>query len=56
MQWQGAFMVVDPLTLSAIVHAQREDSRELASGDEGKQREGTVTDSQVAMQMYREDL
>ncbi|KXS96476.1 hypothetical protein AC578_6324 [Pseudocercospora eumusae] len=56
MEWEGPFMDIDPLTLSAIVQAQLEDSQELASGHKGKQREGTVTDSQVAMQMYLEDL
>ncbi|KXT08387.1 hypothetical protein AC579_7305 [Pseudocercospora musae] len=56
MEWEGPFMDIDPLTLSAIVQAQLEDSQELACGHKGKQREGTVTDSQVAMQMYLEDL
>lgn len=49
-------MDVDPLTISAIVQAQLEDSQELVAGDKGKQREGTTTDTQVAMQMYMEDL
>ncbi|KAM3425403.1 IBR finger domain protein [Cercospora zeina] len=47
---------MDPLTLQAIVQMQLEDGGEVAANAKGKQREGTVSDAQVAMQMYMEDL
>lgn len=56
MAWDGPFVDVDPLTLQMIVQMQLQDSEELAGCSKGKQREGTVTDAQLAMQMYVEDL
>ena len=54
--WEGAFRGIDPLTLSTIVQIQLKDSQELAVSGKGKHREGTVSDQQLALQMYREDL
>ncbi|PIA88747.1 hypothetical protein CB0940_07774 [Cercospora beticola] len=47
---------MDPLTMQAIVQMQLEDGEEMAANAKGKQREGTVSDAQLAMQMYMEDL
>lgn len=54
--WEGSFQGMDPLTLSAIVQIQLEDSQQLVANSKGKQREGTVTDAELALQMYTEDL
>lgn len=56
MAWDGPFVDMDPLTLQTIVEMQLQDSEDLAGNSKGKQREGTVTDAQLAMQMYVEDL
>ena len=42
--WEGTFRDMDPLTFSAIVQLQLEDSKNLASNTKGKTREGTVSD------------
>ena len=47
---------LDPLTLNAIIQIQLEDSAALAGSAKGKQREGTVNDAEVALQMFTEDL
>ncbi|CAK3745156.1 Hypothetical predicted protein [Lecanosticta acicola] len=47
---------IDPLTLSVIVEMQLEESEGMVSNGRGKQREGTVTDAQLALQIYMEDL
>ncbi|KAK1816479.1 hypothetical protein LTR12_009070 [Friedmanniomyces endolithicus] len=58
--WEGSFQTMDPLTLSAIIQLQLEDSEHLTANGEGegkgKQREGTLSDAQLALQMYTEDL
>ncbi|KAK3700515.1 hypothetical protein LTR37_015916 [Vermiconidia calcicola] len=54
--WEGSFMDVDTLTMSTIVQMQIKESEELTSNVKGKQREGTMTDAQMALQMYMEDL
>lgn len=47
---------IDALTLSAIVQMQLEEGEELASRAKNKQREGTLSDAQLALQMYMDDL
>lgn len=47
---------IDHETLRAIMAVQLEDIESLASRSKGKQREGTATDAQVALQIYIEDL
>lgn len=47
---------IDALTLSAIVQMQLEEGEELASKAKNKQREGTLSDAQLALQMYMDDL
>jgi len=54
--WAGQFQDMDPLTLAAIVQMQLEDSQELATMAKGKQREGVVTDAELALQLYTEEL
>ncbi|KAK0260608.1 hypothetical protein B0A54_15074 [Friedmanniomyces endolithicus] len=58
--WEGSFHTMDPLTLSTIIQLQLEDSEQLtatgAGEGKGKQREGTLSDAQLALQMYTEDL
>ncbi|KAK3625050.1 hypothetical protein LTR56_013654 [Elasticomyces elasticus] len=54
--WEGSFQAMDPLTLSTIIQLQLEDSEQLTANVKGKQREGTVSDAQLALQMYTEDL
>ena len=47
---------MDPLTYSAIIQLQLEDSQELAANTAGKQREGTLTDAELALEMHAEKL
>jgi hypothetical protein len=54
--WEGPFQFADPLTLNAIVQLQLEDSLELANNTKGKQKEGTITDAELALQTYADDL
>ncbi|KAK0272285.1 hypothetical protein LTR35_012868 [Friedmanniomyces endolithicus] len=58
--WEGSFQTMDPLTLSTIIQLQLEDSEHLTANGggegKGKQREGTLSDAQLALQMYTEDL
>nr|POF17961.1 hypothetical protein CFP56_13372 [Quercus suber] len=54
--WEGSFEDIDPLSLDAIVQLQLEDSQALAGSAKGKQREGVVTDAQLALEMYAMDL
>ncbi|KAK1064491.1 hypothetical protein LTR12_007054 [Friedmanniomyces endolithicus] len=56
--WEGSFQTMDPLTLSAIIQLQLEDSEQLTAHGEGKgkQREGTLSAAQIALRMYTEDL
>jgi len=56
--WEGSFQTMDPLTLSTIIQLQLEDSQLLTVNGEGKgkQREGTLSDAQLALRMYTEDL
>ena len=53
---QETYHGLDPLTLNAIIQIQLEDSAALAGSAKGKQREGTVNDAEVALQMFTEDL
>ena len=53
---QEIYHGLDPLTLNAIIEIQLEDSAELAGSTKGKQREGTVNDAELALQMLTEDL
>lgn len=56
--WDGPFKDMDPLTWQTIVQLQLQDCEELAARakGKGKQREGTQTDAQLAMQTYADDL
>lgn len=54
--WEGPFQHTDPLTFNIILQLQLEDTEELASTAKGKQREGTLSDADLALQMYTEDL
>jgi hypothetical protein len=56
MQWDGPFKDIDPLTWQTIIQIQLKDSEEMAANTKGKQRAGTQTDAQLAMQMYIDDL
>lgn len=56
MTWEGPFVDIDPLILRIIVQIELEDSAQLAAGDMGKQRAGTMSDAQLAMQIYIDDL
>ncbi|KAI9048525.1 hypothetical protein LZ554_007358 [Drepanopeziza brunnea f. sp. 'monogermtubi'] len=49
---------VDPATAALILELQIEDSEEIlaSSGRKGKEREGIVSDTQLALRFYREDL
>jgi hypothetical protein len=49
---------MDPATAALILELQIEDSEEIlaSSGRKGKGREGIVSDTQLALQFYREDL
>ena len=47
---------IDPLTYSTILELQLQDSEELAGRAKGKHREGTVSDSELALQLYTENL
>lgn len=47
---------MDPLTFSKIVQLRWEDIERLSSRSKGKQREGTVTDAQLAWQVYVDEL
>lgn len=47
---------MDPGTLNTIIQMQLEDSEELARNAKGKQRQGTVSDAALALQMYTEEL
>jgi len=53
---QEIYHGLDPLTPNAIIEIQLEDSATLAGSAKGKQREGTVNDAEVALQMFTEDL
>lgn len=53
---QEIYHGLDPLTLNAIIEIHLEDSAALAGSAKGKQREGTVNDTEVALQMLTEDL
>lgn len=53
---QETYHGLDPLTLSAIIEIQLEDSASLARSSKGKQREGTTKDVDIALQLLAEDL
>nr|POF06925.1 putative e3 ubiquitin-protein ligase ari4 [Quercus suber] len=55
-KWEDTHEHMDPLTLDAIVQIQLEDSQAVAKLAKGKQREGEMTDAQIALEMYAEDL
>ncbi|KAK0266833.1 hypothetical protein LTS00_017924, partial [Friedmanniomyces endolithicus] len=54
--WEGSFQMMDPPTLSTIIRLQLEDSEQLAANVKGKQREGTLSDAEFALQTYTKDL
>ncbi|KAK3619053.1 hypothetical protein LTR22_026130 [Elasticomyces elasticus] len=54
--WEGSFQMMDPLTLSTIIQLQLEDSEQFAANVKGKQREGTLSNAQFALQTYTKDL
>lgn len=44
------------MSFSTIVKLQLEDTASLAASTKGKQREGTISDAELALQLYNEDL
>lgn len=54
--WEESVSHIDLLTLSIVIELQLEDTEELASRAKGKGREGTPADSELALQMYIDDL
>ena len=54
--WNQYFGDMDPLTFKTIVQLQLGEVEGLSSRAKGKQREGTVTDNQVALQAYVDDV
>lgn len=57
-KWDGPFKDMDPLTWQTVVQIQLQDCEEMAASSKGKgkQREGSQTDAQLAMQTYANDL
>lgn len=53
---QDALNELDAITLDAVIEMQLEDSISLVGSAKGKQREGTINDAEVALQMYTEHL
>lgn len=51
-----SFQRLDDETLNLIIQCQLEDGEHLAAGAKGKQREGTVSDAEFALQLYTEEL
>jgi hypothetical protein len=47
---------MDPPSYNTMLQIQLEDTMELASTSKGKQREGTICDAEMALQMYIADL
>ena len=54
--WEDPYLAMDPLTYSAIIQLQLEDDQEFANTPNGKQREETLTDAELALQMHAEEL
>ncbi|WPH02842.1 putative e3 ubiquitin-protein ligase ari4 [Acrodontium crateriforme] len=54
--WEEQFHDIDPLNYHAIIQSQLEDGERLLDSTKGKQREGTIRDSDMALQVYMEDL
>lgn len=54
--WQEPSWGFDALILTAVMEMELDDGTELANLAKGKQREGTVTDAELAFEMYSEDL
>ncbi|KAI0809693.1 hypothetical protein GGR55DRAFT_161121 [Xylaria sp. FL0064] len=53
---QPAWSSVDDESLSLILSLQREDASQVRSTSKGKQAEGTLSDADLALQLYVEDL
>ena len=47
---------MDPLSFSTVLQLQLEDMDDLASRAKSKGREGTVSDAELALQIYASDL
>src|SRR5258708_36417839 len=54
--WETQLSDMDTLTFKGIMKVQFEDVETLVSHAKGKQREGTITDKELALQFYVEDL
>jgi hypothetical protein len=54
--WEGSLQGLDPLTRSTVLQLYLEDAEELASKVKGKGREGTISDGELALQMYTDEL
>lgn len=55
-QCADGYWAMDPITLSTVIQLQLQDSEELFNGAKGKQRESTLSDEQLTLMMYTEDL
>jgi len=55
-QCVDGYWSMDLQLLSAVIQLQLQDSEELSGSGKGKQREGTLSDAQLALMMYTEDL
>ena len=56
MTWQGHFDELDDETASLIIQLQREDVERLTRSSKGKQREGEISDADLALQLCMEEL
>ncbi|KAI3323796.1 hypothetical protein HD806DRAFT_495616 [Xylariaceae sp. AK1471] len=56
VQARPAWSSADDESLCLILDLLREDVRQMASNSKGKQREGVLSDAELALQLYTEDL
>jgi hypothetical protein len=56
LRWQDPSGDFDALILAAVIELELEDGTTLANFTKGKQREGTVTDAEIAFEIYFDDL
>ncbi|KAK4996026.1 hypothetical protein LTR66_004278 [Elasticomyces elasticus] len=56
MSWLASFDTIDEESAALIMQIQLEDSKQLGSRFKGKQKEGEVSDIELALQLYREEL
>ncbi|KAK4995383.1 hypothetical protein LTR28_000544, partial [Elasticomyces elasticus] len=56
MSWLTCFETIDEESAALIMQIQLEDSKQLVSRFKGKQKEGEVSDIELALQLYQEEL